>query len=202
MGRNTARRWRVLSLALLLGCGASNEPPKDVAPLDHPSDPSPTISQIDWKPIRFEEGRMSLDVIAAPYGTHKWDRGGVVSQTVRLDEDSRLSILLRAGEGEGLASFRRDHRGKDNKFSAVTEDRVCGRTSKRLELSEPEQHIECIMFADGRPNSPGYISASTTVVHHFQHAGLDVVASWEIVTKLRERHRADEQRFFASLRCH
>jgi hypothetical protein len=64
------------------------------------------------------------------------------------------------------------------------------------------QHITCIIYADGRPNSPGYVPAETSIVVGFEgHRGMGVTAEWRIPTRRREQYRALEDAFFSKLRC-
>lgn len=184
-----------LLLCVALGC-ARAEPPA-------PKSDVPAVSDIDapalaMHRVEHAEGGMHLHLVDVPHQIHAWDVGGVIIQHVPLGEHA-LRIVVRAGEGESLASFRRDHpRGK---YSRVRETSVCGGRASRLELQIPEELIECIEYADGRPSSPGWIPATTIVAVQFQSGDLDVVATWEISTELRDRYRAQEEQFFASFQC-
>jgi hypothetical protein len=165
-------------------------PPPDV-------DPGPTLTMKD---VRFDEGDMQLSIIDAAHTTHAWDRGGVLTQTVPLVEDRALRIVVRAGVGESLDGFRRDH--DEAELTDGESGTICDQPATRLVAHEPEQHITCVIYADGRPNSPAYIPAETSVVAAFQRGGLGVTAEWEIPTDMRAQYLTLEKRFFASLRCH
>jgi hypothetical protein len=152
------------------------------------------------KTLRFAEGSMEVAAIDAPYSSHAWPRGGVFQQAVRLADNDVLRVVVRVGEGEGLDGYRRDHQG--DAISAPVETAACGRPAVRLQVDEPEQHITCIIYADGRPNSPGYVPAETSIVVGFEgHRGMGVTAEWRIPTRRREQYRALEDAFFSRLRC-
>jgi hypothetical protein len=195
-------------LLLLLSCARTEPatgPAEPPAPSDDPLESSPSTPEpgqtatLTMHHVVFAEAAMGLEVIDAPHDTHAWDVGGVWMQTVQLSPEYVLRIVVRAGEGESLASLRRDY--PDARPSRVTHPRVCGARASRIELSEPERFIECIEYADGTPSSPGYFPATTTVGVTFRDGDRDVLATWQIPTALRARYRAQEDRFFASLSC-
>ncbi|MEZ4381871.1 MAG: hypothetical protein R3A79_11000 [Nannocystaceae bacterium] len=194
-------------------------PEPDLNP-DIEPDPTPTIPEVDappappdveppptdplaWHRVRFAEAGLDLDVVDRPHSTRAWDAGGgVLSQRIRLkDQTEPLSLLLRAGAGVSLEEVRRDHKGAGVTASRLARGETCGRPSEHLELYVPELVIECIEYADGRPSAPGYVPPLTVVAEAFRYGDLDVVVRWTIPTALRERYRADERRFFASLTC-
>ena len=43
--------------------------------------------------LRFEEAGMNLHVLDQPHSTHAWERGGVLTQYVRLEPDYSLSVV-------------------------------------------------------------------------------------------------------------
>lgn len=151
------------------------------------------------KRVRFDAAGLALDLLEAPHSSTAWDVGGALSQTVWLTDQDVVRIVVRAGEGESLASLRRDH--PDDTAHPLAATRTCGVRARRLRIDEPEEFIECIEYADGRPSSPGYFPATTTIGQSFSHGDVQVLATWDISTQLRERYRAQERRFFASLAC-
>lgn len=142
---------------------------------------------------------MDLSILDQPHNTHAWERGGVISQTVLLEPDYGLHVVVRVGEGEDLShvpEFR-----PSVEFDAPTKTRVCGQEAQRLEGHSPARRIECIEFADGRPSRPGFDAAQDYVLVGFEYAGLGATAEWSVPTRYRELYRPLEQAFFASLGC-
>ena len=179
------------------------DPPGSGAVVE-PADESSPTAKLQLRRVHFEEGTMAVDLVHdVPHSTHAWEVGGVLSQTVALSEsrDDVLRILVRAGDGESLDGFRRDHDGPDYAYAPVVHDEICGRPARRVEVSRPELFIDCIEYADGRPSEPGYDPAITIVAQAFEYGDLGVVATWELPTALRERYQVEEERFFASFRC-
>ncbi|MCA9691853.1 MAG: hypothetical protein R3A51_20015 [Nannocystaceae bacterium] len=204
MTMSRSRTWPFGLLALALACAnAERSQSGDDDPLPPPTPrveapPGPTAA-LTLRAVSFAEGAMQLELVDAPHDTHAWDQGGVLSQTVALGDADVLRILVRAGEGESLASLRREHPRAAE--ADLKPGRVCDGVARRLELREPEEIIECIEYADGRPSAPGYTPPMTIVAQEFRSGPLDVVATWELPTALRERYRDEEARFFASFRC-
>ncbi len=149
--------------------------------------------------VEFVEGKMHLDILDAPHNTHAWERGGVLMQSWRLPDDTTLRVVVRVGEGESLDQVE-DFRPR-MKFGAQDPLTVCGQAARRIEGRSPAEEIECIKFADGRPNAPGSIPALTTVMVAFRHGELGGTAEWTIPSAHREAYRSLEERFFASLQC-
>ena len=197
-----ARQFGAIAGAMMLACARAEPPPDPPAEvLEELLQGPPMVSDtvLTMRHVRFEEGAMELDIVDAPHDTVAWDVGGVLLQTVPLGETGGLRITVRAGEGESLASFRRDYEG--GSIAPLPATRTCGTRARRLIVREPEQFIECIEYADGRPSEPGYIYAETTIAHSFPHGPLRVVATWGIPTDLRNQYRDQERHFFASLHC-
>lgn len=159
-------------------------------------EPGPALRM---KRLRFPEGALRFEVVDHDHEVHPWDEGGVFWQWLPLGGDHALRIVVRVGRNESLDGFRRDH--GHAKLSAEEPMTVCGRPARRLVASHPEEHITCIEYADGRPSSPGYHPAETTVVVAFEHRDLGVTATWRVPTDMRRQYRALEDRFFASITC-
>ena len=180
----------------------SDEVPSDEVPSEPPlagAVAAPPTPELRMHRVRFKEGAMALEVVDRPHATHAWDRGGVLTQTIALAEHHALRIVVRVGEGEELAGFTSDH--DDAQLTKRAATTVCGAPAVTLEAHEKEQHITCIKYADGRPNSPGFIPAETTKVVAFARGALGATATWSIPTALRGRYAKLEKRFFDSFRC-
>ena len=204
----------VLGLVAMVGCQAppeavTAEEPSVLIPVVQTALPSgvtpaPTIAaargrELAMKTVVFTEGRMRLDVLNEPHEVVPWPVGGALVQAVAVEDDHAIRVAVRAGEGESLDGFVRDHESDElTDAEAMT---VCGRPARRMVARAPEEHITCIMYADGRPNSPGYLPAETTIVVAFEHRGVGVTASWEVPTEMRAQYRKLEERFFRSITC-
>ena len=168
-----------------------------------PADEAAAHRDLPWKKLHFALAGIHLEVFDSTYSTRAWPKGGVLQQTLAL-EDSQgqsLQILLRAGEDETLAAFLADRENESTTTSPIAHTTTCGRPSQHIEVSAPRIDIQCVIRGDGRPNSPRTVPPMTTIAESFHYGELDVIVSWRLPTSLRERYRDDERRFFASLRC-
>ena len=160
------RRCLALSVLALVACQAPPEvepeaPQVLVPPLDRAAPAGATSAPkrakvgvaLGMKRLRFAEGALELSITDRDHDVHPWDEGGVLTQWVRLDDDHALSIVVRAGRGESLEGFRRDH--PHHQLSDEEATTVCGRPARRLVARRAEEPIECTEFSDGRPSAPG-----------------------------------------------
>lgn len=177
----------------------ASEPTAAVGGVVEAPPPPPKGAAIRSKSVAFPEGRLTLRVVDTPHDVHAWDEGGVLWQSVLVDDEHLLDVQVRVGRGESLDGFVRDHH--DEMLSDVEEVTVCGREAARLTARRPERHITCIEYSDGRPSSPGFLPARTTVVVAFEHRGLGVTAAWAVPTAMRRQYRELEETFFASIVC-
>ena len=166
------------------------EPPVELA------SEGPTLA---LRPQHFEEAALRLQILDQAHSTHAWERGGVLSQTVMLEPDHVLRVLVRVGEGESLDPIP-DYR-PSVEFETPEAIELCGRPARRLVGHSPARRIACIEFADGTPSRPGYDAAQDYVIVGFEHGGLGATAEWSVPTRYRELYRPLEQAFFAQLGC-
>jgi hypothetical protein len=201
--------FHVLVLVLgTLACTSPTTPERADVPKSNPEvreAASPVVApvmegpKLALVPLRFEEAAMNLKILDQPHDTHAWERGGVLSQTVVLDADAVLRVVVRVGEGEGLA-HELEMRPRVE-FDPPRQIRLCDRPAQLVVGHSPEQHIECIEFADGTPSRPGFIPAQTDVLVGFEHEGLGATAEWSVPTSYRELYRPLEEEFVTSLAC-
>ncbi len=203
----TGVKWGVPLLTLATACTRA-EPPReaqssppdgdtDVFEVAVPRDPP----ALELRPMEFSEGGLALHLVDAAHSTHAWDVGGALTQTIPLGPDHTLAIVVRVGEGEGLAAFRRDRKEREGiVFRRRSSAKVCGAGSSKLEASEPSRFYECVEFVDA-PSAPMSVPAETTVALQFRVGELDAIATWSVPTDLRDRYLALETKFFESIRC-
>ncbi len=100
-------RWRLcIPLAGAIGCTAPPAPEPTESPVDpgladevaaaDPVEAATDGPELAMKTVHFAEANLDLRLLDLPHDTHAWDKGGVISQYVRLEDDHQLRVVVRA----------------------------------------------------------------------------------------------------------
>lgn len=113
-----------------------------------------------------------------------------------------LLIGLWYGPGEDLARWRGGFEPDTDPgatFGRETKTRVCGRMARRLEAHTPSRPPASVAMPGGETSQQ--FPAKDSIAVELEHGGAPAVAYYVIESDQRAAYAADEERFFASIRC-
>ena len=159
--------------------------------------PGPVARSTAWRTHRLPVG-LAIDLPAvAAVERASWPGGGGAILALVFDADETLRVALRAGAGEGLDAFRRDHAGWT--IEPAVRGRVCGRPAWIARATRPAEEIECVITTDG--NAPGWRAASEAVAVVVEGGAVPARLTVELESDRPGRASAWRDRVLRSLRC-
>lgn len=155
--------------------------------------------QLSWRRHALGAIGLELDVMDGPAVSE----GAAGEILYAIQEEGGVKLRVAAGPGSDLAGWRSGYAARAPRIGAESRLTVCGVPARRQEAEvAAESATGSVRGADG---AIGHIDASkpavVAVAVAFAIAGRPVLVEWVVPADGRERYRAAEKRFFASLTC-
>lgn len=155
--------------------------------------------ELSWRRHVSDALGLELDVIDGP-APSEGEAGGI---RYLIQEHGGVKIGAWSGPGRDLAAWRGFYASRDVRLGAETSATVCGTAARRQEAEvAAESATGAYRGGDG---AIGHIDASKPAIVSVAVAlvagGRPLLIEWAVPASDRERYRAAEQRFLASLTC-
>jgi hypothetical protein len=194
---------RVILLVALAACsrGASDAGPTPSSTTVRNGDATiMASSNVVWRARTIASHGLSIDFVDGP----QISEGDGEDQHFVLQNHDAVLAAVRIGTAMNLTWWRASFGQRELAFGAESALTVCGRPATRQEVTVPAETATGLVPApDG---SIGHITNETPTEIHVAVAGTTTagtpfIATWVVVADRRAARRADEDHFFASIRC-
>ena len=155
--------------------------------------------ELSWKRHRLVDIGLELDLLDGP-PVSEGAAGGI---TYAIQQDRGVKIRVASGPGSDLAGWRGFYPSQAKRFGGESVVTVCGTTGRRQEAEvAPESATGIYQDPDGKighiyHDEPAVVSVAVA----FAVRGQPVLVEWAVPAADRERYRAGEKHFLASITC-
>jgi hypothetical protein len=194
---------KLVLLLLLVACsrGASDAgPTPSPTPVRNGDATTMASSNVVWRARTIAPHGLTIDFVDGA----QISEGAGGDQHFAVQNHDAVLAAVRIGKTIDLAWWRASFGQRKLAFGAQTALVVCDRPATRQEVTVPAETATGLVPA--RDGGIGHIESQTPAEVHVAVAGTTAtgtpfIATWVVAADRRDARRADENHFFASIRC-